>query len=243
MRGLVTRRRWWIGAAVVLLISVMAVTLWRAGPPAGTAGAVDPPPAVPMTPAPSAPSDTASPTPSTPPAEATAPAGSIATTEAVETTETAESTATADVSDPAEARPPAGVSGLAVEDPAEATAALASLRQRALTERDPELLGTYTVAGSPAAEGDARILSQLQDSGLRYQDLTLGLTPTGPVSPSGQGRVRIPARLDISAYTVVDEHGTTVEEHPAGRQDAVLLELERGPEGWRAVQVMAPPAG
>lgn len=108
---------------------------------------------------------------------------------------------------------------------------LAEARTAALADPRPERLSAYAAADGPAWRRDRSIQEELDAGGYAFSGLAVGLVADGAASPAGPDRLRVPARLTLSAHTVLDEAGAPVDQVP-GSDEGVVLTLVRGGDRW-----------
>jgi serine/threonine-protein kinase len=117
---------------------------------------------------------------------------------------------------------------------------LSDRRGEALVQRDASALGAVHVDGSPSAHADQLLVASLRASGTRWVGLRAEVSEARFVS-GDRGTVVIRARVDWTAYAVVDVHG--VRGARAAERGALLdFHLEWAPAGWRIASISAAPA-
>jgi hypothetical protein len=122
--------------------------------------------------------------------------------------------------------------------PAELMRVLAERRALLLLGRDVASLEQVHVRSSPSWQADAGLLDTLRKGGQRYEGLRVAGVQARHVSASTSKAV-IRARVDLSAYTVVDEYGGRT---PRAAVTGELLDfaLMRTGSGWRVEAITVP---
>jgi len=129
--------------------------------------------------------------------------------------------------------------GLGARDLADVVAALGPARAAALGSRDRQDVAVYTLAGSPAREGDLDLVAELRRRDVRYEGLRLQTVVSGPVERSGADAARVPLRMTISPYRVVDGDGRTLDRTGTPSQERLVVDLVRTDDGWRVRRIDA----
>ncbi|MEE2522733.1 serine/threonine-protein kinase [Pseudarthrobacter sp. J75] len=134
---------------------------------------------------------------------------------------------------------PAGVEAqLAAEDPAVAVLGLAWLRSEAFRTGNAELLGQVNVAGSAAADADARIMAGLQDSGRVLGGFAMELRAID-VQPGGTDlRSLVGVDSAATAYREVSASGEQLAERAAAPAQRLVVELHRDGGRWRISDIL-----
>lgn len=175
----------------------------------------------------------------TEPGPATAPSTAQPTEERGEPTEPGEST-TRPTGEYAGTHETAGSgASLGARDLADVAAALGPARAAALSSRDRQDVAVYTLAGSPAREGDLDLVAELRRRDVRYEGLRLQTVIAGPVERSGADAARVPLRMRISPYRIVDGDGRTLDRTGAPSQERLMVDLVRTDAGWRVRRIDA----
>ncbi|MCY1157160.1 MAG: serine/threonine protein kinase [Citricoccus sp.] len=131
--------------------------------------------------------------------------------------------------------------GRGTSDVSEAARALGPARARALASLDRQDVVDYSLPDSPAYRADLRLIDELRNRHLRYEDLTLQTTVSGPVERTGADEARVPLTLTISPYRTVTAAGQTVDEVTVSTDERFTAELVRTDPGWRVHRIVGGP--
>lgn len=139
----------------------------------------------------------------------------------------------------------ASPAGLEVEHDAEAARLrptellqlLSDARASVLVARDVTQLTTVHRAGTASHESDVHLIETLLEGGNRYADLRLTVAEAAWAGGAGNSAT-IRARVDWSAYVVIDGSGARHHQPPA-QGDVLDFELVRGSSGWRIEGISA----
>lgn len=116
--------------------------------------------------------------------------------------------------------------------------ALADRRAALLVRRDSLGLGEVHVRDSPSWRADAALLDTLTRGGQRYDGLGVAAVEAEPLSASAD-RAVLRARVDLTAYEVVDERGGRTA-RPAVTGQVLDFALVRTAAGWRVESITVP---
>jgi hypothetical protein len=108
-------------------------------------------------------------------------------------------------------------------------------RADAFTRADPVPLGAVYTAGSPLLAADEAAVRALAEAGERLTGFVPRVDSLGAVEAAGD-RVRLEVRDGWADYDVVsadDPDGPVLRRGPGREPAPVVLQLVRGPDGWR----------
>ncbi|GAA6525800.1 serine/threonine-protein kinase [Intrasporangium sp. DVR] len=108
---------------------------------------------------------------------------------------------------------------------------LSDQRARALVDRATDRLSAVHRSGSASHASDVRLIEALEAGGHRYADLRLSVAEASWVSGDAE-HATVRARVDWSAYTVVDRTGAR-RGHPAASGELLDFELRWDGSAWR----------
>ena len=108
---------------------------------------------------------------------------------------------------------------------------LSDQRAAVLVARDLQRLDAVHRPGSGSHQSDVQLIETLLSGGNRYADLRLTVAESAAAGADAE-RATIRARVDWSAYVVVDRSGGR-RTHPAAEGELLDFTLIRGADGWR----------
>jgi hypothetical protein len=124
---------------------------------------------------------------------------------------------------------------LVQRDPVAAVREIADRRARLLEGGAVSSLGQLDHPGSPAWDGDERLLRELGEAGRRFAGLAFAVRAARTVSV-GPARVTLAVRVDTLAYRIREADGRLVD-RPAESGEEVLLDLRWSGQRWLVEQV------
>jgi hypothetical protein len=134
--------------------------------------------------------------------------------------------------------PPALSAQLRSEQPESALAALAAVRDLALSEGRPDLLDVVNVPNSPAARADQALAGQLGAQGVHLAGFRTMLRGAQLASKDGNHAV-----VDVAAAGTGYEERTAQDQlltwHPAGEEEQISVVLVREAGKWRVSEILA----
>ena len=106
-------------------------------------------------------------------------------------------------------------------------------RAEAWRSGDPALLYRVLATGSPALDSEAAALTEAQDQGLRYPDVSFRVEDARVVREE-DGRVTVEAVVARDELRAVGADGTAVREEPASTDDVrLVLSRPHDQASWR----------
>ncbi|WP_284979566.1 serine/threonine-protein kinase [Arthrobacter sp. fls2-241-R2A-200] len=129
------------------------------------------------------------------------------------------------------------------EDPVIAVQALSALRDLALSQQRPELLGLVNAPGSTAQSADSALAARLANDGTRLTGLTTAVTDAAVVGTPRPDDAVVTLTTALSGYQETTGAGVVVATHGAGSRQHLRLHLVRSANLWYVADVEDPLPG